>query len=102
MVAAGETPLEAMRREAFEECGLEAPDCEFERMGSRLIESPVDGGWLSESNISFRIRLSQDFAPRIVDGEVDAFRWFSTEEILRLIESGGMMPGAALSLLDQI
>ena len=102
MVTAGETPVEAMRREAMEECGLDAPDLAFERTGSRLVERPVDGGWMSESNIRFQIRLPADFTPRSMDGEAEAFRWFTTEEVFDLIEAGGMMPGAALALLDQI
>ena len=100
MVGAGETPAEALLREAHEEASLPAADAQNARyLGSFLISRAVSGGWMLEASYTHDLVLSADFEPRATDHEVERFARFSAREVLDLIEARKVMHEAASSLL---
>ncbi len=104
MIAADETPLAALEREAEEEAGLldalRLPT--LREMHVEMIERPIVNlapGWMSEASIEFAAELPSGFEPRAVDGEVEEFRAFTISETLDLIDANAVMPEAALAFI---
>ncbi len=104
MVGAFETPLQALRRETWEEAGLDldalGPLREAPRLESRR---PVpDGGglgYLDERLITLQALLPEGVRPRNQDGEVQAFALWRREEVDEAIRRGQLTLDAA-RLLD--
>lgn len=85
LVAAGEPPDEALRREALEEAGLTEPDIQFAT--SPLVHRvcrPVPEGILSEITYTYRARTAPDVVPHNKDGEVTSFHAVTREELRQL------------------
>lgn len=100
MVGAGETPAEALLREAQEEASLPAADAQNARyLGSFLISRAVSGGWMLEASYTHDLVLPAGFEPCAADHEVERFARFSAQEVLDLIEARKVMHEAASSLL---
>ena len=99
MIAAGESPREALAREAAEEASLSGGDATLTLLGERLVSRPVRSGWMRERMTAAMAVLPEGFSPRPVDGEVERFDLVSADEALDLIEEGCMMSEAALALL---
>ena len=99
MVAAGETPLEAMLREAHEEAGLRLTPESLRPLGVGRAVRQVETGWMDEVNFYFDVRLPEGTVFRNLDGEADDFRCFSPEETLRAIAEGRLMWEAGTGIL---
>ena len=100
MVGAGESPNEALVREAAEEAGLSADAARSARMlQSFLVSREVSAGWMLEASYAHDLVLPLGFEPQAVDQEVERFAVFSAVEVLDLIERGQVMHEAAASLL---
>ena len=100
MVGAGETPAEALLREAHEEASLLAADAQNARyLGSFLISRAVSGGWMLEASYTHDLVLPAGFEPCAADHEVERFACFSAREVLDLIAARKVMHEAASSLL---
>ena len=99
-LAAGETPAEALLREAHEEASLLAADAQNARyLGSFLISRAVSGGWMLEASYTHDLVLPAGFEPCAADHEVERFARFSAREVLDLIAAHKVMHEAASSLL---
>ena len=74
LIAAGETPDEAVRRETAEEAGLEEPDISFESTPVVYrISRPVPEGWMNEVTYAYRGTTAAGVKPFPEDGEVERF-----------------------------
>lgn len=100
MVAAGETPLEALVRETREETGLTLDiEPSFEPLFRFKCARPVPEGFLFEENFVYRTSLSEGFSPRGNVDEVARFLTLDEREILDAILAGKLMPEAAHAFL---
>ena len=97
----GQTPLEALRREAWEEAGL-LPDEVKELRPGRVIELACDipEGWQHEWLYVFDLALPPGRVPHNQDGEVHEHRLMPVDEALRRAAGGEMTTDAALATLD--
>ncbi len=99
MVAAGETPLAAMLREAHEEAGLRLKPESLRPLGVGRAVRRVETGWMDEVNFYFDVRLPEGTVFRNLDGEADDFRCFSPEETLAALAEGRLMWEAGTGIL---
>jgi 8-oxo-dGTP pyrophosphatase MutT (NUDIX family) len=83
-VEAGESPVEAMRRELAEELGLECEELEQLPVTNRFVYSPAykakrgldhDG----QQAVMFAVRISRDAALRVQAEEIAEARWFDRD-----------------------
>jgi 8-oxo-dGTP pyrophosphatase MutT (NUDIX family) len=97
----GQTPLEALRREAWEEAGL-LPDEVRELRPGRVVELACDipEGWQHEWLYVFDLALPAGRVPQNQDGEVHEHRLMPVDEALRCAADGEMTTDAALATLD--
>jgi 8-oxo-dGTP pyrophosphatase MutT (NUDIX family) len=97
----GQSPLEALQREAWEEAGL-LPDEVRELRPGRVIELACDipEGWQHEWLYVFDLALPPGRVPRNQDGEVYEHRLMPVEEALHRAAAGEMTTDAALATLD--
>ena len=97
----GQTPLEALRREAWEEAGLQ-PDEVRELRPGRVIELACDipEGWQHEWLYVFDLALPPGRTPQNQDGEVHEHRLMPVDEALGRAAAGEMTTDAALATLD--
>jgi 8-oxo-dGTP pyrophosphatase MutT (NUDIX family) len=100
MVAAGETELGALAREAKEEAGLNLAQLALTRGGLVRERRPVREGYLIESVQVFDAVLPADCQPRNEDGEVDAIESRAAADVLDAIERDDFTLEAALVTLD--
>lgn len=74
LIAAGETPDFAVRRETAEEAGLKSPDVTFEETPVEYrISRPVPEGWMNEITYAYRGATAAGVFPVPCDGEVATF-----------------------------
>lgn len=100
-VAFDETPLQAAKREAFEEAGIEPGLlADLREQGLCVSRRPVRHGLHREYMHLHTFFAPPDFKPRNRDGEVAGFRLLGAEEIMRLICDGSFMSDAAMSSLQ--
>jgi 8-oxo-dGTP pyrophosphatase MutT (NUDIX family) len=97
----GQTPLETLVREGWEEAGLTPPQLQLAEPGRviRLLRDIPEGlqhEWLH----AFDLRLPEGVAPANQDGEVAGFRLLPVPDALVLAASGAMTVDAALVTLD--
>ena len=97
----GQTPLQALHREAWEEAGL-LPDEVRELRPGRVIELACDipEGWQHEWLYVFDLALPAGRVPQNQDGEVHEHRLMGVDEALRCAAEGEMTTDAALATLD--
>jgi 8-oxo-dGTP pyrophosphatase MutT (NUDIX family) len=100
MVAAGESELDALAREAKEEAGLDLALLAPVRGGFVRERRPVRKGYMVESVQVFDAVLAPGCAPRNEDGEVAAIELREIPEVLDAIERDAFTLEAALVTLD--
>lgn len=101
LVAAGEEPLDAMRREAHEEAGIEAgrdyelaPYCRF----FSSCEAG-EAGWLREASYCYCAHLKEGVSPRNLDGEVCEMQLLDADQMAELVARGLVTREASLAAL---
>jgi 8-oxo-dGTP pyrophosphatase MutT (NUDIX family) len=101
-VPAGQSPREALVREAFEEAGLSPPQMAAAGAASvlRLVRD-IPEGFQHEWLYAFDVELPRGLEPRNQDGEVAGFELLPVDEGRRLVEHGDeMTTDAALVTID--
>jgi 8-oxo-dGTP pyrophosphatase MutT (NUDIX family) len=102
MVAAGESDLQALHREAQEEAGLELPGLALRQGREWPVRRVVPEGLMIERLQVFDVELPAGFEPFNSDGEVAGFRTCTVEAVLQAIEGGEFTLEAALAMLDAL
>ena len=100
-VAFGQTPLEALVREGWEEAGLLPKQMQAAHLGRviRLLRD-IPEGYQNERLYAFDLPLPQGVVPRNQDGEVAGFELLPVHEALALAATPRMTVDAALVTLD--
>jgi 8-oxo-dGTP pyrophosphatase MutT (NUDIX family) len=100
-VAAGQTPLEALVREGWEEAGL-APDALKGLVAGSLLKlhRDIPEGLQHEWLYAYDLRLPAGVEPSNQDGEVAAFRCLPVDEAIALAAGDAMTVDAALVTID--
>jgi len=103
-VPAGQTPLQTLQREAWEEAGLPWPSPALLRLQAaphalRLLRD-VPEGLQHELLLSWDLQLLPDWQPANQDGEVAAVRLLGAADALALAASTRMTVDASLVTLD--
>lgn len=100
-VPAGQSPLEALVREAWEEAGLAPAQLLDARPGRVLrLHRDIPEGRQLEDLHAWDLALPRDWAPHNHDGEVASFRLLPVAEALALAAGDTMTVDAALVTLD--
>ncbi len=100
-VPAGQTPHEALVREAWEEAGLRPADLAGLRAGGTLlIDADIPEGRQLERLHVWDLPLPAAFTPGAVDGEVEEHLLLPVAEALARAAAGEMTTDAALATLD--
>lgn len=97
----GQTPLETLVREGFEEAGL-GPDVMQRATPGRPIElrRDVEEGFMHEQIHTYDLRLPADLVPVNQDGEVAELRLLPIAEAVALASGDAMTVDASLVTLD--
>ncbi|MBQ0929242.1 NUDIX hydrolase [Ideonella alba] len=100
-VPLGQTPREALLREAWEEAGLQADELTALRPG-RVFELHCDipEGLQREWLFVFDLALPPGRVPQNQDGEVAGFRCLPLDEALAQVRAGALTTDAGLATLD--
>jgi 8-oxo-dGTP pyrophosphatase MutT (NUDIX family) len=102
MVAAGESEFDAIRREAWEEAGIDLHPATV-TAGHRLqIARPVPEGFMAQTIQIFDTTLPADAQPRNQDGEVAAIELRPIAAVIDAIERGEFTLEAALVTVDSL
>jgi 8-oxo-dGTP pyrophosphatase MutT (NUDIX family) len=100
-VPAGQTPLEALQREGFEEAGLSPQQMQAARPTGRYhILRDLPEGLQDEDIFVHEIELGADISPVNQDGEVAEFRRFDIAAALRCVQCGELTLDASIATLD--
>lgn len=100
-VADGQTPLEALVREGFEEAGLHPPQMAAARAASVLrLNRPIPEGHQLEDLYAFDLLLPAELVPQNQDGEVAGFECLPVDEAVHLALGGTMTVDASLVTLE--
>ena len=100
-VADGQTPLEALVREAWEEAGLSPAQIESAQQGPVLrLHRDVAEGLQLEDLHTFDVALPPGLQPVNQDGEVAGFECLPVQQALAEAAGSGMTVDAALVTLD--
>ena len=100
-VADGQTPLEALVREAWEEAGLSPAQIESAQQGPVLrLQRDVAEGLQLEDLHTFDVALPPGLQPVNQDGEVAGFECLPVQQALAEAAGSGMTVDAALVTLD--
>ncbi|MCI5850025.1 MAG: DUF4743 domain-containing protein [Sutterellaceae bacterium] len=99
MVSAGETPEEAMRREAHEEAGLSESDYELAPYVTFFSSRPTTTGWMLERTLCYNASLRDGVIPRNLDGEVQATELLDPDQMAELVARGKVTAEASLAVL---
>jgi 8-oxo-dGTP pyrophosphatase MutT (NUDIX family) len=102
MVPAGESPAEALQREALEEAGLDLAGSATDRGGSIHVTRQVPEGFQSEIVVVFDIVLADGTTLRNQDGEVAVIERRAVGEVIEAIERDEFTLEAALVTLDAL
>jgi 8-oxo-dGTP pyrophosphatase MutT (NUDIX family) len=100
-VGAGQSPLDALLREAWEEAGLQPAQIAGVRPG-RVVQMlrAIPEGLQFERLACFDVELPARLSPKNQDGEVQGFECLPVEQALRRAASGAMTVDSALVTLD--
>jgi len=100
-VPEGQTPAQALRREGWEEAGLQAAQMRAARAGSVLcLHRDIAEGLQFEWLYAYDLRLPEGLVPQNQDGEVAGFRCLPLDAALALAAGEQMTVDAALVTLD--
>lgn len=101
MVAAGETPAGAMKREALEESGLEEGR-DFTLVPSVRFFSThaTESGWLREATFCYTALLREGAVPHNMDGEVAESQLLDADAMAELIARGLVTAEASLAAIS--
>ena len=102
MVPAGESPAEALHREALEEAGLDLAGSALARGGSIHVTRRVPEGFQSEIVAVFDVVLADGTTLRNQDGEVAAIERRAVGDVIEAIERDEFTIEAALVTLDAL
>ena len=102
MVPIGETFINAMGRESWEEAGIPGGSLTFRFLSRHLISREVREGWMFEHTVMFDAEVQEDFNPLNVDGEVQKFELLTQEEVIRRVAAGSFTFESSLSVLLSI
>lgn len=100
-VPRAQTPMQALRREAWEEAGLQPGELAGLQRG-RVVELACDipEGWQHEWLFVYDLALPPGRVPQNQDGEVAEHRLMSVDEALQRAAAGELTTDAALATLD--
>lgn len=97
----GQTPRQAVIREAWEEAGLKGPAlAPLQRGGTLILERDVLEGRQHEWLCVYDLPMPEDLVPQNQDGEVAWHHLLPVEQALELATNGDMTVDAALATLD--
>ena len=100
-VPAGQSPAEALVREAWEEAGLTPPQLAGARLGSVLrLARDIPEGFQHEWVYSHDLELPPGLTPANQDGEVHGFQCLPVAEALAVAAGASMTVDAALVTVD--
>ena len=106
-MAAGQLPLQAIRKEAAEEAGLPASLAAAIRPAGGVCYNGFDQtGWALKRDVlyTFDVRCPADFTPVPVDGEVSSFKLVPIDEVAQLIARHAdeelFKPNVAVVIID--
>ena len=100
-VAFGQTPLEALVREGWEEAGLSPTQMQAARVGRVIrLERDIPEGYQNERLHAFDLPLPHGVVPLNQDGEVAGFDLLPVQDALALAATPRMTVDAALVTLD--
>ncbi len=102
MVAAGESLLRALAREALEEAGLNIDLVDLQRGRSFQMLRPVPEGLQSEVIHVYDALLPEDVSLQNQDGEVDAIERRTLGEVINAIENDEFTLESALVTLESV
>lgn len=100
-VPAGQTPLDTLRREGWEEAGLDSAQLASAVPGNiQALCCDIREGLQREYLYAYDLALPPDFRPINQDGEVESFTCMTVEQALEAAGLGLMTVDAALVTLD--
>ena len=98
-VAAGESTLPALAREAWEEAGLRIDDLQgLAPLGRLTVRRPVAEGYLIEHIDVLDAAEPAGLTPANQDGEVECFECLDTEALVERLHAGAFTREAGLIL----
>lgn len=102
MMPAGESEMDALRREAHEEAGLDLALLPVQRIGEIPIARPIPEGWMVETISAYTTTLPAAIDLANQDGEVAQIRARSIDDVLEAIERDEFTLEAALVTVEAL
>jgi 8-oxo-dGTP pyrophosphatase MutT (NUDIX family) len=100
-VAAGESLLSCLRRELYEEAGIQLQaDHTLSAAGTVVVGRVRDGGWHEERLHVYNLLLSTHERPVNRDGEVQEFRSLDAQTLAQLVQAQAFTPDAAAAIVQ--
>lgn len=100
-VAAGESLLSCLRRELYEEAGIQLQaDHTLSAAGTVVVGRVRDGGWHEERLHVYNLLLSAHERPVNRDGEVQEFRSLDAQTLVHLVQAQAFTPDAAAAIVQ--
>lgn len=103
LIASGENPEQALRREILEEAGLSASD--YDLLGTWRhfrVCRPVEEGWMHEEAFCLNVRVNNPDAVHNIDGEVSDIELVEPSQLLARIEAQMVPWDTAIAFLTAL